>query len=72
MIKQTYSQVSRITNEFCDASYAKYGSFSHACGSLESMLVMLIADLPKHKQAELLTSLTQRTQELKIDLLVAA
>ena len=72
MNKYTYSEVSRVTNQFCDASFDKYGSYSHACGALESMLALLIADQPKHKQAELIAMLARRTQEMKNDQLVAA
>ena len=72
MNKYTYSEVSRVTNQFCDASYDKHGSFSHACGALESMLALVIADMPRHKQAELIATLTRRTQEMKNDQSVAA
>jgi len=65
MNKYTYSDIARVTNQFCEVSYEKYGSYSHACGALESMLALLIADQPKHKQAELMETLTRRIQEMK-------
>jgi hypothetical protein len=40
-------------------SYEDKGSFSYACGTFQSMLSGLVADLPKHKQAEFLKTLEQ-------------
>jgi hypothetical protein len=57
MIKQTYSDIAASINDFADLSYKDKGSFSYACGTFQSMLATLVADLPKHKQAEFLKTL---------------
>jgi len=57
MNKLTYLEVSASLNDFANLSYQDRGSFSYACGTFQSMLSNLVADLPKHKQAEFLQTL---------------
>lgn len=42
---------------FADASYAKYESPAFALGYYESLLASIMAELPKHKQLELVTQI---------------
>ena len=53
-MKYSPTQIDATLNQFANMSYNKYGNHSHAAGYMQSMLVKLIADLPKYKQAELL------------------
>jgi hypothetical protein len=62
--KMLYSEVMSELREFSTASRAKYDSYAHATGFLESMVGNLIADLPAHKQAEALRYVRQVKQEL--------
>jgi hypothetical protein len=52
MNKLTYSEIAASLNDFANLSYKDKGSFSYACGTFQSMLASLVADLPKHKQME--------------------
>lgn len=63
--KLTPELIRATLNDFADASYHKYGSHSHAAGYMQSMLVGLIADLPKHKQAELMQQLAETASECR-------
>ena len=57
MNKLNYSDILAVTNDFADLSYKDKGSFSYACGTFQSILASLVADLPKHKQAEFLKTM---------------
>lgn len=57
MNKLTYSDILAVTNDFADLSYKDKGSFSFACGTFQSILASLVADLPKHKQTEFLKTM---------------
>ena len=46
-----------IVNEFSKRTYEQSGSYAFAAGCLESMIVNLIADAPRHKQVECLALL---------------
>jgi hypothetical protein len=59
MNKQTYSDIAASLNDFANMSYEDKGSFSYACGTFQSMLSGLVAELPKHKQAEFMKTLEQ-------------
>ena len=61
MNKLNYSDLLAATNDFANLSYEDKGSFSYACGSFQSMLATLVADLPKHKQLEFIKTLEQAT-----------
>ena len=61
MNKLNYSDLLAATNDFANLSYEDKGSFSYACGTFQSMLVTLVADLPKHKQLEFIKTLEQAT-----------
>jgi hypothetical protein len=46
-----------IVNEFTKRTYEQSGTYAYPAGYLESMIVGLIADAPRHKQVECLASL---------------
>ena len=52
MTKMTFSEVKAIANEYAELTFETRGSHSYACGAFETMLSYLVAELPKHKQAE--------------------
>ena len=49
--------IQTIVNEFSKRTFEQSGSYSYAAGYLESMIIGLIADVPRHKQVECLASL---------------
>jgi hypothetical protein len=67
MARKTKYQPNEINAElvlFSRAANAKYDSDSFACGYYESMLTTLLAELPKHKQEELLHNFRVSTAKL--------
>lgn len=52
MNKMAFSEVRAITSEYSELTFKSRGSYSYACGTFEIILCHLVADLPKHKQAE--------------------
>jgi hypothetical protein len=46
-----------IVNEFTTRTHEQSGSYAYPAGYLESMIIGLIADAPRHKQVECLASL---------------
>ena len=67
MSKVTYSEITnelRITSQLCMDTYATY---SYVTGTYESILAGLVADLPKHKQAEVMRSLRNARERLEND-----
>lgn len=61
MTKATYSEISAVAKEFSSVTRAHYDSYAFACGAYESILSAIVADLPKHKQAEVLRNLQSMT-----------
>jgi|694.fasta_scaffold65066_2 hypothetical protein len=67
MSKVTYSDVAaelRVTSQLCMDTYATY---SYVTGTYESIIAGLVADLPKHKQAEVMRSLRQARERMEKD-----
>ena len=64
MNKLTYLEVSATLNDYANLTYQDRGSFSYACGTFQSMLSSLVAELPKHKQAEFLQTLEGAMQRV--------
>ena len=54
MTKYTKEQINEVLDNFTETSYQHWGSYSYAAGALHSQLTTLLADMPKHKQAEVL------------------
>ena len=61
MSKATYSEISAVAKEFSKVTRDEFDSYAFACGAYESMLAGIVADLPKHKQAEVLRHLQSMT-----------
>jgi hypothetical protein len=61
MTKATYSEISAVAKEFSKVTRLHYDSYAYACGAYESILASIVADLPKHKQAEVLRNLQSMT-----------
>ena len=60
--KFTHSEIMNTLKQASDASYKKYGSYSYAAGMFESSLATLVADLPRHKQAEFIRHMEAMTK----------
>ena len=65
MAKYTRQEINQALKEFSDVTYKKYGSYSYACGAVESQLLNVMIDLPKHKQAEILSVFKTMTESSK-------
>jgi hypothetical protein len=65
MAKYTRQEINQALKEFSDVTYKKYGSYSYAFGAVEGQLVSLMVDLPKHKQAEILSVFKKMTESSK-------
>ena len=63
--KIPYCDISAKLGDLSAASKQRYGSYSHIAGYYESTLVNLIADLPAHKQNELMRLFQQRIDALQ-------
>lgn len=61
MTKATYSTLSAIVNEMTEATRTEYDSYAFAAGYLGTMVASLIAELPKHKQKEMILQLQATT-----------
>lgn len=57
MTKVTYSEVANELRETSKVCLETKGSYAYATGVYESILAGLVADLPKHKQAEVMRTL---------------
>ena len=63
--KVPYCDISAKLGDLSSASKKVYGSYSHIAGYYESTLVGLIADLPAHKQNEMMRIFQDRIQQLQ-------
>ena len=59
--KYTLEDINDVLDEFCETTYKHWGTYSYATGTLQQTLVTLLADAPKHKQAEVLSNLKALT-----------
>lgn len=50
--KLTHTEIMTTLKQVSEVTYDKYNSHSYAAGVFESSLASLVADLPRHKQAE--------------------
>lgn len=57
MAKVTYSEIADSLREMSKVSMESRGTYAYATGMYESIIASLVADLPKHKQLEVLRSL---------------
>lgn len=62
--KMTYGEIDTVLKDLTTAARAEYGSDSYACGYLTSHLLSIMADLPAHKQLELVRMFGITTKSL--------
>jgi hypothetical protein len=60
--KFTHNEIKNSLTAMSEATYKKYGSHSYATGVLESTLASIVADLPRHKQAEFIRHMEAMTK----------
>ena len=63
--KVSYSEVSNKLMELSSESFKVHKNYSHVAGYYESTLVGLIADLPAHKQNEMMRIFQNRIDALR-------
>ena len=63
--KVTYSEISDKLMNLSSESYKVHKNFAHIAGYYESTLVGLIADLPAHKQQEMMRLFQNRIENLQ-------
>lgn len=66
MAKLTYTEIAADLRDTSDVVLKRKGSYAYVTGTYESILANLVADLPKHKQMEvmrLLQGVRERMQE---------
>lgn len=63
--KVTYSEISAKLMDLSSASFKVHKNYSHVAGYYESTLVGLIADLPAHKQNEMMRIFQDRIRSLQ-------
>ena len=61
--KYTREQINTALNSFVDTSYEYFESYSYATGALQFQLTTLLADMPRHKQAEVLRVIKDLTEK---------
>lgn len=57
MAKVTYLEIAAELRETSKVCLENKGSYSYVTGTYESIIAGIVADLPKHKQAEVMRSL---------------
>jgi len=61
--KYTREQINKVLDTFVETSYEHWGFYSYSAGALQSQLTTLLADMPKHKQAEVLNVFIKMTEK---------
>lgn len=59
--KLSYDEINVQINEFIDANRAKYGDHAYSAGFLQSQLTLVMLDLPRVKQMEIMEVLRRAT-----------
>lgn len=65
MSKLTYLEIANELRETSKVSMETMGSYSYATGTYESIIAGLVADLPKHKQLEVIRGLESARKSMK-------
>ena len=65
MSKLTYAEINEHLRETSKMSKDVFDSYAYVTGLYESMLGGLVADLPKHKQLEVLRTLQSARDSMK-------
>ena len=67
MSKLTYSDIAAELRDTSQVSMQTKGSYSYATGYYESIIAGLVADLPKHKQMEVIRGLQSARERMQKD-----
>ena len=67
MSKLTYSDIAAELRDTSQVSMQTKGSYSYATGYYESIIAGLVADLPKHKQMEVIRTLQSARERMQKD-----
>jgi hypothetical protein len=67
MTKVTYTEIALELRETSKVCMETKGSYSYVCGTYESIIADVVADLPKHKQAEVMRLLAKTRERLTSD-----
>lgn len=67
MTKVTYTEIALELRETSKICMETKGSYSYVCGTYESIIADIVADLPKHKQAEVMRLLAKTRERLTSD-----
>jgi len=65
MAKVTYTEVSDSLRATSQVSMETKGSYAYATGMYESIIAGLVADLPKHKQLEVMRTLAWAREQMQ-------
>ena len=65
MTKLTYTEIANELRQTSQVSLEVKGSYAYATGMYESIIAGLLADLPKHKQLEVVRSLQSGRESMQ-------
>ena len=65
MTKLTYIEIANELRDTSKVCMETMGSYAYATGTYESLIASLVADLPKHKQLEVVRSLESARKSMK-------
>lgn len=60
----TRSELNRIFNDFSDVSYTKHNTMAYEAGAYQSMLVGILAELPRSQQEKHLSFIRHMTPSI--------
>ena len=60
-------EIKSALTSFVGATYQEFDSHSYATGYLESLLVSILVDMPRHKQAEVLTQIYDHARKVCVE-----
>ena len=60
-------EIKSALTSFIGATYQKFDSHSYATGYMESLLVSILVDMPRHKQVEVLTQLYDHARKVCVE-----
>ena len=60
-------EIKSALTSFIGATYQEFNSHSYATGYMESLLVSILVDMPRHKQVEVLTQLYDHARKVCVE-----
>jgi hypothetical protein len=60
-------EIKSALTSFVGATYQEFNSHSYATGYMESLLVSILVDMPRHKQVEVLTQLYDHARKVCVE-----